>query len=803
VPASTVSPSGSDRPPATLTQWLRERDDAALAALLRRRPDLALPAPADLPTLASRLSVRSSVQRALDGLDALRLRVLEALLVAAGPGGAVSRADAAALLAPVDAAVLDAALRDLAELALAWGTDDRWHLVAGVSEALQPHPAGLGRPAATLFATVPDVSLAMVQRALELPVAGQPRGGELVAGVLADRTRLAALVAACDPDERAVLDRLAGGPPIGVVRDAHLPVVADSPVPALRLLARGLLVRVDARTVELPREVGLALRERGVGPLEPVPPAIAVTERPPAELDRAGGTAVLEVLRLVAALGGSWAAHPAAQLRAGGLGVRDLRRTAQELNVAEPVAALLIETAAVAGLVNASLDVPPVYLPTPEFDTWLQAPPAARWAQLTAAWLTMARQPSRAGQRDDQGRTVSVLGPGAERGILPALRHQVLELLAALPPGSSPQSRQAVLARLRWQAPRRAASRLPLAEAVLAEADLLGLTVGGGLTGYTRTLLDGSRAVAEQVLADALPTAVDAFLVQPDLTLIVPGPPVPELADELALLAELESSGGASVYRITEPTVRRALDAGRSAGELHAFLQRFSRTPIPQALSYLIDDAARRHGALRTGAASAYLRSDDQALLDRVVSDRAVQGLDLRRLAPTVAVSSVPVARLLDALRAAGYAPAAEAPNGEVIALGVEAVRAPSRPAERPSRRRPAVDDQQLAELVRRIRTGDALSSISTRTEPAGQSVPAVTSAVTMGVLREAIRQGRQVLLDCVEADGTSARHAIWPISMAAGMVRGHEPDRGRLASFPLHRLTRVLVLDDDEPGAP
>jgi hypothetical protein len=34
-------------------------------------------------------------------------------------------------------------------------------------------------------------------------------------------------------------------------------------------------------------------------------------------------------------------------------------------------------------------------------------------------------------------------------------------------------------------------------------------------------------------------------------------------------------------------------------------------------------------------------------------------------------------------------------------------------------------------------------------------------------------------------------------------MVRGHEPDRGRLASFPLHRLTRVLVLDDDEPGAP
>ena len=48
----------------SLTDWLRSRTDAELAELLRRRPDLALPAPADLPTLASRLSVRTSVQRA-------------------------------------------------------------------------------------------------------------------------------------------------------------------------------------------------------------------------------------------------------------------------------------------------------------------------------------------------------------------------------------------------------------------------------------------------------------------------------------------------------------------------------------------------------------------------------------------------------------------------------------------------------------------------------------------------------------------------------------------------------------------
>ena len=74
-----------------------------------------------------------------------------------------------------------------------------------------------------------------------------------------------------------------------------------------------------------------------------------------------------------------------------------------------------------------------------------------------------------------------------------------------------------------------------------------------------------------------------------------------------------------------------------------------------------------------------------------------------------------------------------------------------------------------------------------------------MTSASTMGVLREAIRNGQQVLLDCVEADGTSSRHTIWPISMAGGVVRGHEPQTSRLASFPLHRLTGVSVLEDED----
>src|SRR5206468_6854334 len=70
------------------------------------------------------------------------------------------------------------------------------------------------------------------------------------------------------------------------------------------------------------------------------------------------------------------------------------------------------------------------------------------------------------------------------------------------------------------------------------------------ISGYSRTLLAGSAGAAEHALARALPDPVDHFLVQPDLTLVVPGPPEPAMGAELALLADLELTGGASVYRI-------------------------------------------------------------------------------------------------------------------------------------------------------------------------------------------------------------------------------------------------------------
>ncbi|MDQ1742997.1 MAG: hypothetical protein QOE23_1336, partial [Pseudonocardiales bacterium] len=439
----------------TLTEWLRSWTDAQLVTLLRRRPDLALPAPVDLSTLASRASVRTSISRALDGLDAFTLRTLE-VLVCAGPDASLRSVQD--WFRPELAADVAAAVDRLAEWGLVWGGPARLHPVGTVREVLGAYPAGLGRRAGDLYAAVNDIVLAPLLRRLGLPPATQPRSGSTAAAALVDS--LPQLLADCSPAERSILDRLAGGPPIGALRNAlagrQSSVEADNP--ARGLVERGLLVPVDNHTVELPREVGLALRSQPAGEVTPRPPEIEVTERGSTVIDGGGCTQVLETVRLVEVLLTEVAAEPPGLLRAGGLGVRELRRLSRALDIGEPVTALLLEVASEAGLLSASTTADPAYLPTTEFDSWLRHSTAERWVRLATGWLSMTRLPSLVGARDERDKTIAALSADLERHSAPALRLQLLGLLAELAPGQAPASDEQVLARLGWQAPRRASA---------------------------------------------------------------------------------------------------------------------------------------------------------------------------------------------------------------------------------------------------------------------------------------------------------------------------------------------------------
>ena len=214
--------------------------------------------------------------------------------------------------------------------------------------------------------------------------------------------------------------------------------------------------------------------------------------------------------------------------------------------------------------------------------------------------------------------------------------------------------------------------------AVLGEAEWLGVTGRGAISSAGRALLDGrSDADLAAAMQPHLPEPVEHVLLQADLTAIAPGPLAGGLATFMRLVADVESRGGATVYRFNQDSVRRALDAGWSVDQVLGALGDASHTPIPQPLEYLIRDVARRHGQARVGAMRAYIRCDDEATLGAMVADRELSPLQLRSIAPTILVSPVAAETVLEFLRENGFAPAAETPDGGIIVPTTGAHRTP------------------------------------------------------------------------------------------------------------------------------
>jgi len=780
-----------------LAEHLRELPDDRLVALLRARPDLATPVPTDISVLASRAHTRLSVARALEQLDRFALEILDALRLA--PDRISDVATVRTLVAGTAPELsVRRALDRLIELAVVWPDGDALHVTAAVEDVCSPYPAGLGRPVSALLSGLGSAQLAPVLAALHLPEARQPEATALLTEALTDRVRLAALVAGAPPEAKAVLDRLAAGPPLGAVRDARRAVPADEvDTPVRWLLAHGLLIAIDGESVEMPRDVGLLIRgEAPLGVLHPAAPVPSPTTHTKAIVDGAGAGQVIEVVRHVEVLLEECATEAPGVLRSGGIGVRDLRRLARAAGVDERIAALLLEVARAAGLLDDTGEADPEWLPTPGYDRWHADPTEDRWSRLARGWLSMIRLPGLIGQRDDKDRLIAPLSFEVQRVGAPDIRRLSLEVLAGQRAGTA-VSPTDVLARLSWEGPRRGGRHRDDAITwALEEAAALGVTGRGALTSFGRALLAGDDP--SELLAAELPDPLDHVLVQADLTVVAPGPLQPDLAAEMALVADVESAGGATVYRVTPASVRRALDAGRAAGDLHGLFAQRSRTPVPQSLTYLIDDVARRHGGLRAGSAGAYVRSDDEPLLSEILADRRCEALRLRRLAPTVLVTAAIPTRLLDALREAGYAPVIEDASGGIVLTRPDARRAPvrSRPI-RPGADLPSLGEDHLAEAVRALRRGDETARTARRAPVTTTELPGSTTATTLAVLQHAARERQRVLLGYVDAHGGTLARLVMPVSIGAGYLRAEDERTDVLHTFALHRITSAALVEE------
>ena len=725
--------------------YLRGLDDAALISMFSHRPDLVTPVPPDMASLAVRASSAPSLARAVDALNKWQLQVLEVCAILTEP---FSEKDVTALTEKSALFILPG----LIERGLLYVDKDGLRTPTTLKEVLGNEIAGLG-PA--------SMSKLKLKKLDEVPA-----------------------------PSKKVLDAMVWGPPRGSITDIKKPSAGVA-----WLLEEGFLIPFNQQTVVLPREVAIYLRGNTVHrDLETSQPSVTGSKRDMRNVQLAAIANITTFLRWTEEVLNFWAQEPATALRSGGLGVRDLKDLSLHLGVDESCTAFVAEVAYLSGLLT--IDPDDKILPTHQFDIWLTQNASSKWQLLASAWLSTSRVSGLVGK--EGSKNVAPLGPELDRSSAATTRGLVLTLLQE-------NSQVAVdidslFAAATWLAPAKRAGGLQKDYIIWAmrEAEWLGITGQGVLSSYGADFLEGGDS--SSVDSD-LPKAVDHILIQSDNTAIAPGPLEHEVAQELALIADVESRGGATVFRFSEGSIRRGLDHGRTGEEISKFLAKTSKTPMPQPLEYLIADVAKKHGKLRVGNTASFIRCEDSALITQILGDKRLDILGLRKIAPEVLICGHDAAEAMNILRSCGYLPAAEDSRGLLLS-GPRIQRAQTK--ARPPRiigeyERP--DEITIEGALRALRTGEKSSRKQSTmrniaTEALG-SLPRSTANETLELLSDYLQNqpSKSLSIGYADNNGLVSHRIIDPLKLSAGSLVARDHATGEVQTFRIARITGVAAL--------
>ncbi|WP_311215060.1 MULTISPECIES: helicase-associated domain-containing protein [unclassified Arthrobacter] len=807
-----------------LSKELEARSDDSLRALFAARPDLISPMAPDFAALAARASARVSVQRALERLNKPEMQVLETLHLCtnADTGHSISAAGLKKVIAGSTLSALDPILAKLQDLALVHRADppagapatssrQRFYLPVGsLKDVIGIYPAGLGRSYTELVRLQPAFAQRVVQLVAELHQSGagiHPASTPMDAALALQRwtstpESLRSILATAPERTVGLLDKF-GSWAMGAVpqaqRRASVTHESHDVGPIDWLLARGLLVPLDAGHVELPHSVGLALRGGAIVDDFTLSPPVPELGHTSAALRRnAAMGAIAEILRLTGELLFAVREQPLATLRSGGVGVRELRRLAESIRMGVHETAVLLELCAMAGLLRLDVDSS-TWIQPPSLE-WLNLPRQEQWLWLVNAWLASERAPSLVGQpltgpassashQGAAGTTINALSAEAQRPDAPVVRRRVLEILheltaeAAAPDGKAPVlDARAVLQRAEWSQPRMSRRFSSLVRGILEEATLLGLMGSGALTQLGAAIADAQPEQAMTILGEHLPAAVNHILLQADLTAVAPGYLAPELSETLLLMADAEGQGPASIYRFSAATIRRALDAGQDAESLLAFLREHSATEVPQPLAYLVQDTASRHGRLRIGTSASFIQSDDETAITDLLREARTSALSLVRIAPTVLTSSASPRETARVLRELGLSPAVQEAEPAVVRFKrTTAVPGSARPVYTAPRTAPPDDDVDAQLSVLRQHRG-------VRSEAAGEA----STQLGLETLQTAIRLKQAVTMNVVDSLGNANTETVVPVSVSGGRVRVFDPAKDTERVLSIHRIIDV-----------
>lgn len=745
---------------ATLVSSLRAFDDAAVMKLLQERPDLLHPIPPDFERLAARAVSPSSVARALDRINRSALQVIEALAVLPKPVSTMQLINAMGVTGKAVPVSIKQAIKHLRDLVLVWGDDKALLTPDSLIDVIGPYPCGLG-------------------------VSAKENIDSLIASKHPDE--LKEQISAAPEDVRFVIEKLLWGPPVGKVSDANKKVTVESAKSPIEwLLARGLVIPTGPETIMLPKEVALALRENKlVKEVDPGAPEVIPDKTVKLKPDSVGGEIAFAFVKQTEQLLDAWSISPPPVLRSGGLSARDLTKAAELLDTDESATALIIEIAHAAGLLATDFHQEPSWAPTTGYDIWRIKDVATKWESLVLAWWNSARAIFLIGEKDEKGDRINALQGGLDRIGIPLIDLRTLSL-EAMQFGST--NAEQMVAWVSWHRPRRDKKMVHrVVIATLAQAELLGVSGMGRLTTAGKELLHHQEIA--NCVSEFLPTPIDYIMLQADLTAVAPGPLIADLERELSAIAEIESRGAATVYRFNEVSIRRGLDLGKSADGIKNLLSKSSKTPVPQPLTYLIEDTARKHGAIRLGAAPAYLRSDDSTLLDALMRDARITALMPQRIAPTVVIFQADPEDAAAVLSQSGYTPTLESADGSMLVRARLQRRAT---LEANTNRLEHPTDEVLIEAVKALRLGDAAA-------PSARPKNAVrlSTTDTVAVLRKAIEQKQKVWIGYANESGREVEHVVQPIRITAGKLSAFDQRSAKVGEFSIARITMIAIMGE------
>lgn len=572
----------------------------------------------------------------------------------------------------------------------------------------------------------------------------------------------------------------------GVGHSESLRPGADPDQPLPTLVRTGILDQIDENTARLSGRVAQYLRGTLIAepggdfrPARPVnrstgeagphdPAAVEDSASEPSTTDpnsQASATAVANVIQTIQDLTElleELGSEPIQPLMSGGIGVREMNRIARRWGTDSDEVARRLTLAYEAGLVDLGFAHPPagdgpVWAPTEPAMDFLEASLATQWAMLLLGWHASPYAPWHAEALDVRAFQEELLDPNA------AHLRQLFPFLFRTPTGATTTTAQLADQLWRVQPFQAWGTTAEGLEAIVAESVDLGLTALGEPTAALSALKLAREAAEARAarsaaaaahapddvsaaeddndddypvvalaasLDELLPSPVKYLIIQGDHTVMAPGLLASADAAMLRAMAVQESSGIASVWRITKASLQSAFRTGHRSEEVSEFLS--TMTPgglpaVPQSIRYLIEDAER--GLELSGSTP-----EDASASGRSSVPHRLQGRSGRH---------------------------SDSQLREAIAAEIESYR-------------------RAASVESEAHEGDEV----TLTEP----------RAALSALRQAYAAGHQVRLSYAEADGSTVSAWISVVMVTASQITAvTEPDGETFTVHP-HRVVAVSV---------